>query len=90
LKDEKSFEIVAPDNISQRFIEGERLKLLEFIQQYFNNKQVSFTILMEERPNAQAAPTDAPLSRKQQYFKIIEQYPMVKELRDRLNLELDY
>lgn len=89
LKDEKSFEIVLPDNISQRFIEGERMKLLEFLQQYFNNKHISFTMLIEERAS-DAPVTDAPLSRKQQYFKIIEQYPLVKELRDRLNLELDY
>jgi DNA polymerase III subunit gamma/tau len=89
LKDEKSFEIVAPDKLSQRFIEGERLQLLEFIQQHFNNRQISFIILLEER-QIETAPVDVPLSRKQQYFKIIEQYPLVKELKDRLNLELDY
>lgn len=88
VKDEKTFEIVTPDNISQRFIEGERLKLLEFIQQYFNNKQISFTIVMEER-TITLDTTNVPLSRKQQYLKIIEQYPMVKELKDRLRLELD-
>lgn len=90
LKDEKTFEIVAPDNISQRFIEGERLKLQEFIQQYFNNRQITFSILLEEKQIAAADPSDAPLTRKQQYFKLIEQYPLVKELKDRLNLELDY
>ena len=88
VKDEKTFEISTPDNISQRFIEGERLKLLEFLQQYFNNKQISFTIIMEERTIALDT-TNVPLSRKQQYLKIIEQYPMVKELKDRLRLELD-
>ncbi|HYF33099.1 MAG TPA: DNA polymerase III subunit gamma/tau [Chitinophagaceae bacterium] len=89
LRDEKTFEIVAPDNISQRFIEGERLKLLEFVQQHFNNKQISFLIILEEKP-ADRAPVDRPLSKKEQYLKIIEQYPMVKELKDRLGLELDY
>jgi DNA polymerase III subunit gamma/tau len=34
--------------------------------------------------------TDLPLSSKEQYQKIIEQYPLVKELRERLRLELDY
>jgi DNA polymerase-3 subunit gamma/tau len=89
LKDEKCFEIVAPDKLSQRFIEGERLALLDFIQLHFNNRHISFTILLEEKQIA-IAPVDAPLSKKQQYFKIIEQYPLVKELKDRLNLELDY
>lgn len=89
LKDEKTFEIVAPDKLSQRFIEGERLQLLDFIQQHFNNRQISYTILLEEK-QVEITPVDAPLSRKQQYFKMIEQYPLVKELKDRLNLELDY
>lgn len=89
LKSEKTFEIVTPDNISHRFIESERLKLLEFIQQHFNNKHITFVIVMEERPS-ETTPEDRPLSRKEQYMKIIEQYPMVKELKDRLGLELDY
>lgn len=88
LKDDKSFEIVTPDNISQRFIEAERLNLLEFVQQHFNNKQVSFTIVLEEKPIVLDT-ANIPLNRTQQYLKIIEQYPMVKELKDRLNLELD-
>ena len=37
-----------------------------------------------------AVPVDAPLGTKEQYLRMIEQYPLVKELKDRLNLELDY
>ena len=37
----------------------------------------------------EAVATDAPLTRKQQYQKIIEEYPLVKELKERLKLELD-
>ena len=33
---------------------------------------------------------DLPLSSKEQYQKLIEQYPLVKELRDRLKMDLDY
>lgn len=88
LKDEKCFEIVAPDKLSQRFIEGERLALLDFIQLHFNNRHISFTILLEER-QIQIAQVDVPLSKKQQYLKMIEQYPLVKELRDRLNLTVE-
>jgi len=33
---------------------------------------------------------DLPLSSREQYQKIIEQYPLVKELKDKLRLELDY
>jgi DNA polymerase-3 subunit gamma/tau len=30
------------------------------------------------------------LNTREQYLKIIEEYPLVKELKDRLRLELDY
>jgi len=30
-----------------------------------------------------------PLTRKEQYFKIIEEYPLVKELKEKLRLELE-
>jgi len=38
----------------------------------------------------QKAQVDIPLSSKEQYLKLVEQYPLVKELKDRLRLELDY
>jgi DNA polymerase-3 subunit gamma/tau len=34
--------------------------------------------------------TDLPLSSREQYQKIIEQYPLVKELKERLRMDLDY
>jgi DNA polymerase-3 subunit gamma/tau len=33
---------------------------------------------------------EMPLSTKEQFQKITENYPLVKELRDKLRLELDY
>jgi DNA polymerase III subunit gamma/tau len=89
INDANSFLIVVPNNIQQRFIESVRLELLEFLKTHFNNKMVSFSILLEEKQNPGDS-TPAPLSRKEQYLKMIEQYPLVKELKDRLRLELDY
>ena len=89
ITDPNSFIIVVPNNIQQRFIETVRLELLEYLQSHFNNKGLSYNILLEEKQIV----TDngpAPLSRKEQYLKMIEQYPLVKELKDKLRLELDY
>jgi DNA polymerase-3 subunit gamma/tau len=33
---------------------------------------------------------EAPLTSREQFQKMAEQYPLVKELKDRLRLELDY
>ena len=87
--DSNSFIIVVPNNIQQRFIESVRLELLESLQSHFKNKALGFTILLEEK-QMETDTTATPLSRKEQYLKIIEHYPLVKELKDRLKLELDY
>jgi DNA polymerase-3 subunit gamma/tau len=89
ITDDNSFTIVVPNNIQQRFIESVRLELLEFLQLHFNNKSLSFTILLEEK-QIETDSSSTPLTRKEQYLKIIEQYPLVKEMKDRLKLELDY
>ncbi|HYJ38568.1 MAG TPA: DNA polymerase III subunit gamma/tau [Chitinophagaceae bacterium] len=89
ISDANSFLIVVPNNIQQRFIESVRQELLEFLKKHFNNKMLSFSISLEEKRSSGDS-TPAPLSRKEQYLKMIEQYPLVKELKDRLRLELDY
>jgi DNA polymerase III subunit gamma/tau len=85
---ENSFEIVANNNLEQKFIEGERRDLSEFVQQKFNNRTLLFTIVVTDNPVA-FEPTEKPLSTKEQYIKIIEQYPLVNELRSKLKLGFD-
>lgn len=83
-----SFEIVTNNNLEQKFIEGERRELSEFVQQQFNNRTLLFTIVVTDNPVA-FEPTEKPLSTKEQYIKIIEQYPLVNELRSKLKLGFD-
>ena len=53
------------------------------------NRLLQFGItIMEGQQEKQEV--EIPLSSREQYQKIIEQYPLVKELKDRLRLELDY
>ena len=67
----------------------ERNKVSAFLQKELCNRQLQFNItLIEGKLNINVK--DLPLSSREQYQKIIEQYPLVKELRDRLRLELDY
>jgi DNA polymerase-3 subunit gamma/tau len=86
--DNNSIEIVTQGEIHKAFIEVERANLILHLQTHFNNRLLVYQIQVEENPN-DAAVTDAPLSRKQQYLKIIEEYPLVQELRERLKLELE-
>lgn len=86
---ENSIEIIAESNIQQKFIDGERAALIDHLQQHFGNKQLTYTVTVIEK-EAHTAPAEKRLSTKEQYLKIIEEYPLVKELKDRLRLELDY
>lgn len=85
-----SFEVRVHNNLEQKFIEQERLNLSEFLQQAFNNKKLLYTVVIDESIQPLEEPGERPLNTREQFIKIAEQYPLVKELKDRLRLELDY
>lgn len=86
--DANSIEIIVSSNFQLKFIENERAALIDHLQEHFNNKFLTYKVIVIE--------TDEPrqqeihLNSKQQYLKMIEEYPLVKELKDRLKLQLDY
>lgn len=89
IKDENSFEAVTSNNIEQKFIEQERNRLFQFLQQQLENRLLQFNVIVEEK--AQDRPiVETALTAKEQFQKMTEQYPAVKELKDRLKLDLDY
>jgi DNA polymerase-3 subunit gamma/tau len=89
IKDDNSFEAVTANNIEQKFIEQDRNKLFAFLQERLQNRLLQFNVTIEEKA-ADRPPIEIPLNAKEQFQKMVEQYPMVKELKDRLRLELDY
>ncbi len=89
ITDDNNFDIVVESNIQQKFIEQERAALIEHLQSFFNNRSLAYTISVVETETEMQL-QDRPLTSREQYQKMIEQYPMVKELRERLKLELDY
>lgn len=89
IKDENSFEAIVDNNIHQKFLEFERNKVSLYLQKELCNRQLQFIISLVEGQKENVN-IDLPLSSKEQFQKIVEQYPLVKELKDRLRLELDY
>jgi len=90
IKDDNCFEVTTANNIEQKFIEQDRNKLFVFLQEHLHNRFLQFSVIIEE-PTATTKPKFEPsLTATQQFQKMIEMYPMVKELKDRLRLELDY
>ncbi len=82
-------EIITENNIQQKFIETERASLINHLQTYFNNRFLSYKVVIEKNETDNAMHERA-LTTKEQYLKIIEEYPLVKQLKDRLGLQLDY
>lgn len=87
--DNQLFEIQASSKIQQQFIESERTGLLIHVQEFFNNPKVQFRIMIDPVAEIEETTTEQALSQRDQYLKLVSLYPMVKELRDRLNLDLD-
>jgi DNA polymerase-3 subunit gamma/tau len=89
IKNSQLFEIITHNNLEQKFIEQEKRNLSDYLQQFFNNKSITFTVRIVEKQEDETT-LEKQLSKKEQYQQMIEQYPFVKELKDRLKLELDY
>jgi len=73
----------------QKFIEQEKMLLADFIQQAFNNRSITFKVLVEQGEE-EKLPPNLTLNSRQKFEKLAEQYPLLKELKDKLRLELDY
>jgi DNA polymerase-3 subunit gamma/tau len=89
VKDDNCFEVITSNNIEQKFIEQERNHLFAFLQQQLKNRLLQFNVVVNEN-NEERPVVDAPLSSREQFIKMTEQYPLLKELKDRLRLDLDY
>jgi DNA polymerase-3 subunit gamma/tau len=87
--DDQTFEILTNNNLEQRFIEQEKRNLSDILQKVFNNKNLSFSIAIRVNAN-QHVHLEKTLSKKEQYQQMAEQYPLLKELKEKLKLELDY
>lgn len=89
ITDPNNFEVVTNNNLEQKFIEQEKRNLSDHLQQLFSNKNLSFIISISENIQVENQ-VEKTLTKKEQYLKIVEQYPLVRELKERLKLELDY
>jgi DNA polymerase-3 subunit gamma/tau len=87
--DNNTIEIIAESPLQQSFIENERAGLIEHLQLYFNNRFLLYKLTVMPDENKKLV-KEVYLSAKDQYLKMIEIYPLVKELKEglRLNLKL--
>ena len=88
--DQLNFEVAAENKIQFQFIEGERLGMTLHLQEFFNNNQIQYKVILDPSAENSEVPVEQVMSRKDQYLKMVELYPIIKNMRDQLNLDLDY
>jgi DNA polymerase-3 subunit gamma/tau len=89
IQDANSFVAFVSNNLQLRFIEQNGQKASQFLREQLHNSLLEFFIVMQENTEEKIIAA-APLSSREQFLKIAERYPLVKELKDRLRMELDY
>jgi DNA polymerase-3 subunit gamma/tau len=87
IEDETHFTITVPALTAQKFVEQERMNLLEKVWDRFHNRAIQFNILVAagEREDV---PLHLSLNSKQKYERMAAQYPLIAELKTKLNLEV--
>src|SRR6478609_5165573 len=83
--DAGSFEVVSNNNLEQRFIEQEKRGASEYLQSTFHNRALFFAVVVSDTPKDYVAP-EKVISKRDQYIQMVEQYPIIKDLKDKLKL----
>ena len=87
IEDETHFTITVPALTAQKFVEQERMNLLEKVWDSFHNRAIQFNILVAAGEK-EDVPLHLSLNSKQKYERIAAQYPLIAELKTKLNLEV--
>ena len=89
IENETHFTITVPALTAQKFVEQERMNVLEKVWEHFHNRSIQFSILVAASEK-EDVPLHLSLNSKQKYERIAAMYPLVQELKTRLNLEIYY
>lgn len=87
--DENCFHILIANAMQQKFIEVERAGLIEHLMKFFNNRNITYKLKQTQADSGDET-VEKPLNSKQRYQMMIEQYPNIKLLKDKIRLELDF
>jgi DNA polymerase-3 subunit gamma/tau len=88
IENEVKFTVTVFSVTSQKFIDAEKMTLLDHLQHCFHNRSVNYEIMVEAGEK-EDIPAYLRMNTKQKFEYISNMYPLVKTLKDTLNLELD-
>ncbi len=88
--DEQTIEAVSLSILTQKFIEQEKVDVLQLFQQHFRSRKIQFLYRVESNGTEHKPIDNKYLSSAERFRLIAEQHPLVVDLKDKLRLELDY
>ncbi len=86
--DANNFDIVAESVIQQKFIESERAALITHMQQFFENRFLKYNVLLEEKETFTEQP-EVQKNTKERFALLASKFPLLKDLKEKLNLDLE-
>lgn len=87
--DANSFNVYTSNPLENRFVEITKNEAAEFLKKELQNTQLQiFNLIDATRQPVPQEVAERPLSVVEQYQKMIEKYPLVKDLKEKLKLEL--
>jgi DNA polymerase III subunit gamma/tau len=90
LLNETTAEVVVPSVLSLKLIEQYKTDLLQFVQQSFNNRLLQLQYRAEIVQNDDGVNDLKHLNSQQRFQLMAEQYPLLRELKEKLRLEIGY
>lgn len=87
IQQQDTIEIVSSNEYHQHFIESERSELIRHLQNWFNNRMLTFTVKVEA--GEQSAEQEEYLNSREKYLRMIKEFPAVKELKEKLGMKLE-
>ena len=89
IEDPIHFTITVPALTAQKFVEQERMNLMERIWERFQNRAIQCSILVDAG-DKEDVPLYMKLNSKQKFDHIAKQYPLLQKLKESLNLEVNF
>lgn len=83
------FMITVSTSLQQKFIEQEKIDLLDYLKTEYCNKHIGFSFSIEVLAD-DGSITEVPLTNREKFQRMVQDNPLIKELKDRLKLEMDF
>jgi len=75
--------------IHYRFIEADRQQLVTHLQGHFNNRMLTYTVIVDESKESNVV-REEYMNGHEQYNLLVKDYPVIKTLKEKLRLQVSF